>query len=150
MLLHGQCLVLTNVGILTLVKELVLYVFVQSVMDASFEILTGNLYVAVAGRRHPRRARGGEKNSVPPPNRRALDWSVVLTVGRLSPIVPQDNVVVSNNHNKHKLTRIYPGNALACPGLEAPTLVRRAYFYAHLLIYMTYNYVTALLHHLFA
>jgi len=32
-----------------------------------------------------------EKNPVPPPNRRALDWSVVLTVGRLRPIVPQDN-----------------------------------------------------------
>ena len=24
---------------------------------------------------------GGKKNLVPPPNRRALDWSVVLTVG---------------------------------------------------------------------
>ena len=40
-----------------------------------------------------------EKNPVLPPNRRALDWSVVLTVGRLCPIVPQDNIVVSNKHN---------------------------------------------------
>ena len=40
-----------------------------------------------------------EKNSLPPPNRRALDWSVVLTVERLCPIVPQDNIVVSNKHN---------------------------------------------------
>ena len=40
-----------------------------------------------------------EKNPVPPSNRRALDWSVVLTVGGLCPIVPQDNIVVSNKHN---------------------------------------------------
>ena len=30
---------------------------------------------------------------VPPPNRRALDWSVVLTVGGLCSIVPQDSKV---------------------------------------------------------
>ena len=40
-----------------------------------------------------------EKNLVPPPIRRALDWSVVLTVGEVCPIVPQDNKVVSNKHN---------------------------------------------------
>ena len=41
-----------------------------------------------------------EKNSVPPLiNGRALDWSVVLTIGRLCPIVLQDNIVVSNKHN---------------------------------------------------
>ena len=35
------------------------------------------------GRRHTRTwyAYGWKKNLVPPPNRRALDWSVVLTVG---------------------------------------------------------------------
>ena len=40
-----------------------------------------------------------EKNPVHPPNRQALDWSVVLTVGGLCPIVPQDSIVVSNKHN---------------------------------------------------
>ena len=40
-----------------------------------------------------------EKIPVPPPNCRALDWSVVLTVRQLCPIVPQDNIVVSNKHN---------------------------------------------------
>ena len=33
-----------------------------------------------------------EKNLVPPPNHRALEWSVVFTVGGLCPIVPQDNI----------------------------------------------------------
>ena len=58
-----------------------------------------------------------EKNPVPPPNRQALDWSVVLTVGQLCPIVPQDNIVVSNKHN---WPEFYPGNPRACPGLEPP------------------------------
>ena len=58
-----------------------------------------------------------EKNLVPPPNRRALNWSVVLTVRRLCPIVPQDNIVVSNKHN---WPEFYLGNARACPGLEPP------------------------------
>ena len=41
-----------------------------------------------------------EKNSVPHLiNCRALDWSVVFTIGRLCPIVLQDNIVVSNKHN---------------------------------------------------
>ena len=40
-----------------------------------------------------------EKNPVPPPNHQALDWSVAFTVGGLCPIVPQDNIVVSNKHN---------------------------------------------------
>jgi len=40
-----------------------------------------------------------EKNPAPPPNRQALEWSDVLTVGGLCPIVPQDNIVVSNKHN---------------------------------------------------
>ena len=40
-----------------------------------------------------------EKNLDPPPNCQALDWSVVFTVGWLCPIVPQDNIVVSNKHN---------------------------------------------------
>ena len=41
-----------------------------------------------------------EKNPVPSPNRRALDWSVVLTVGQLSHAhCLQDNIVVSNEHN---------------------------------------------------
>ena len=40
-----------------------------------------------------------EKNLVPPLNRQALDWSVVLTIGRLCPIVPRDNIVVSNKYN---------------------------------------------------
>ena len=46
-----------------------------------------------------------EKNPVPAPNHRALDWSVVLTVGRLCPIVPQDNIVASNKHNWPEFTR---------------------------------------------
>ena len=49
-----------------------------------------------------RGARGrlmGRENPVPPPNRRALDWSVVFTVRQLCPIVPLDNIVVSNKHN---------------------------------------------------
>ena len=54
-----------------------------------------------------------EKNPVPPPNCRALDWSVVLTVGLLCPIVPQDNIVVSNKQNN--LTRILPGQCLGFP-----------------------------------
>ena len=58
-----------------------------------------------------------EKNPVPPPNRRALDCSVVLTVGRLCPIVPQDNIVVSNKHN---WPEFYSGNARGCPSLEPP------------------------------
>ena len=56
--------------------------------------------VTRAGNR--RGARGmlmGGENPVPPPNCCALDWSVVLTVERLCPIVPQDNIVVSNKHN---------------------------------------------------
>ena len=65
-----------------------------------------------------------EKNSVPPLNRRALDWSVVLTIGRHTdgccPIVPQDNIVVSNKHN---WPEFYLGNARACPGLEPPMLI---------------------------
>ena len=40
-----------------------------------------------------------ERNLVPSPNCQVLDWSVVLTVGGLCPIVPQDNIVVSNKHN---------------------------------------------------
>ena len=56
-----------------------------------------------------------EKDPVPPTSRRALDWSVVLTVRRLCPIVPQDNIVVSNKHN---WPEFYGGNAQACPGLE--------------------------------
>ena len=40
-----------------------------------------------------------EKNPVPPPNRQALGWSVVLAVGRLCPIIPQDNIAASNKHN---------------------------------------------------
>ena len=56
-----------------------------------------------------------EKNPVHPPNRRALDWSVVLTVGRLCPIVPQVNIVASNKHNR---PQFYPGNALVCPSLH--------------------------------
>ena len=40
-----------------------------------------------------------EKNPVLPPNRRALDWSAVLTVGGLCPIILQENIVVSNKHN---------------------------------------------------
>ena len=45
----------------------------------------------------------------------ALGWSVVLTVGQLCPIIPQDNIVVK------QLTRILPR---ACPGLEPPMLHR--------------------------
>jgi len=37
-----------------------------------------------------------EKNPAPPLNRLALDC---LTVGELCPIVPQNNIVVSNKHN---------------------------------------------------
>ena len=44
------------------------------------------------------RLMGGEKPG-PSPNHRALDWSVVFTVGGLCLIVPQDNIVVSNKHN---------------------------------------------------
>ena len=40
-----------------------------------------------------------EKNPVPLANHQALDRSVVLTVGWLYPIVPQDNIVVNNKHN---------------------------------------------------
>ena len=66
-----------------------------------------------------------EKILVPPLNCRALDWSVVLTIGyylsigRLYPIVHQDNIVVTNKHN---WPEFYPGNARACPGLELPML----------------------------
>ena len=49
-----------------------------------------------------------EKNSVPPLNRRTLDWSVVLTIGRLCPIIPQDNIVASNNDQN--FTRAMPGS----------------------------------------
>ena len=58
-----------------------------------------------------------EKNPVPPPNRQALDWSVVFTVGGVCPIIPQDNIVVSNKHN---WPEFYLGNPRACPGLEPP------------------------------
>ena len=55
-----------------------------------------------SGRRHAWRTRsklmGGEKSG-PSPNRQGLDWSVVLTIGRLCPIVPQVNIVASNKHN---------------------------------------------------
>ena len=44
---------------------------------------------------------------------------VVLTVGRLCPIVPQANIVLSNKHN---WPEFYPGNAWACPGLEPPVI----------------------------
>ena len=40
-----------------------------------------------------------QENPAPPPNCQALEWSFVLTVGRLCPIVPQDNIVVSSKHN---------------------------------------------------
>ena len=68
--------------------------------------------------RHARRALGlwVEKNPAPPPNRRALDC---LTVGELCPIVPQNNIVVSN---KHDWPKFYPGNARACPGLKPPMI----------------------------
>ena len=56
---------------------------------------------------------GGEK-LVPPPNHWALDWFVVLTVGGLCPIAPQDNIVASNKHN---WPEFYQGNAQACPDL---------------------------------
>ena len=49
-----------------------------------------------------------EKNPVPPPNRRALDWSVVLIVERLCPIDSRNNTVVSNTHN---WPEFYPGLA---------------------------------------
>ena len=49
-----------------------------------------------------------EKNPVPPPNRWALDWSVVLTVGRLCPIVLQDNILVRKKRN---WPQFYLGNA---------------------------------------
>ena len=49
-----------------------------------------------------------EKNSVPPLNCWALDWSVVPTIGQLCPIIPQDNIVASNKHN---WPEFYPGNA---------------------------------------
>ena len=57
-------------------------------------------WVTQAGDTRGARSRlmGGE-NLVPPPNCRALDWCVVFTVPRLCPIVPQDNIVVSNKHN---------------------------------------------------
>ena len=42
-----------------------------------------------------------EKNPVTPPNCRTLVWSVVLTIGRLCPIVPQDNI-----RSGKQLTRI--------------------------------------------
>ena len=58
-----------------------------------------------------------EKNPVPPPNHPALDWSVVFTVGQLCPIVPQDNIVVSNKHN---WPEFYQGSAWPCLGLEPP------------------------------
>ena len=79
------------------------------------------------GRRHARRALGlwVEKNPAPPPNCRALDC---LTVGELFPIVPQNNIVVSN---KHDWPEFYPGNARACPDLEPPmihTIVNIAYY----------------------
>ena len=48
-----------------------------------------------------------------------LAWSVVFTVGRLCPIIPQNNIVVSNKHN---WPEFYPGNAWACPGLEPPMI----------------------------
>ena len=60
-----------------------------------------------------------EKCPVHPPNRRALDWSVVLTVGRLCPIILQVNTVASNKHNR---PQFYPGNALVCPGLKPPMM----------------------------
>ena len=40
-----------------------------------------------------------EKYPVPAPNHQLLDWSVVLTNGRLCAIVQRDNIVVSNKHN---------------------------------------------------
>ena len=51
-----------------------------------------------------------EKNPVPPPNRQALDWSVVLTVRWLCPIVPQDY----SGMQKARSTKILPGQ---CPGV---------------------------------
>ena len=70
------------------------------------------------GRRHARRALGlwVEENLAPPPNRRALDC---LTVGELCPIVPQNNIVISNKHDWPKFYPAMPGlaqvwNRLCC------------------------------------
>ena len=57
-----------------------------------------------------------EKNLALPPNGRTLDC---LTVGELCPIVPQDNIVVSNKHN---WPEFYLGNAWAYPDLK-PSMV---------------------------
>ena len=42
-----------------------------------------------------------------------------VTVRRLCPIIPQDNIVVGNKHN---YPEFYLGNARACPGLEPPMM----------------------------
>ena len=74
--------------------------------------------VTRAGDTHEERGRLMGKSD-PPPNRWVLDWSVVFNVGRLCPIVPQDNIVVSN---KYSWPEFYPGNAWACLGLEPPMI----------------------------
>ena len=54
-----------------------------------------------------------KKNPVPPPNHRALDWSVVLTVGGLCPIITQDNIVVLAIST---IDQNLPGQCLGLPG----------------------------------
>ena len=71
----------------------------------TYMISSGGFRVA----RLPRQATRGvravslrlDKNPVPPPNCRTLVWSVVLTIGRLCPIVLQDNI-----RSGKQLTRI--------------------------------------------
>ena len=52
-----------------------------------------------------------EKNPVPPPNRR--DWLVVLTVGRLYPIIPQDNNYSGKFTINQNFTWAMPGSGTA-------------------------------------
>ena len=63
-----------------------------------------------------------------------VEWSVVLTVGRLCPIVPQDNIVVNNNHN---WPEFYPGNARAWPGLEPPIIMSQVSMWHSLALFRT-------------
>ena len=52
-----------------------------------------------------------EKNPVPPPNR--WDWLVVLTVGRLCPIIPQDTNYSGKRTIDQNFTRAMPGSGTA-------------------------------------
>jgi len=52
-----------------------------------------------------------EKNPVPPANRQALDWSVVLTVGWLCPIVPSRQYSVKQQAQQPQFNWAMPGLA---------------------------------------